>query len=187
MKRNQKGFTIIEVLLVVVLVALIAGGYFEVKKARHNLSNTVTNSKEAALNEAAKERKEKIKGSATAYTGQPECHQDTADSPVKSKGIGIYVGIDQTFKTISDTTGNKVMEENSPTNATFMTEKANYPLTLDAESSYIGANRSSMVFNFITLDKQLVQSLIKTKVTISYMIKNQSFVTPAFTIDDCAI
>lgn len=183
MKQNQKGFTIFEIILVIVFIALIVGGFFLVSSARHNFSHTVT----APSNNKAS--KGKIEGSAIAYAGQSECHQDSADSPdtVRNKGTGLYVGVDQTFGTITDSNRNATDSLNTPTNATLKTISNTYPLTFDTTNSYLGANRIALIFDFISTTKDMALSLTKTNATISYTIKSKSYTTPAFAIDDCVV
>lgn len=186
MNKNQKGFTVIEILLVFVLIALIIGGFFLIHKAQYNLSHTVTDQEATVINEVNKGRREKIEVSVIAYTAQPECHQDDPASlidAVKNKGTGLYVGIQHTFKTVTDPQNKPTNDK--PTNIIMKTTKADYPLSLDEQNSYLGANRSLMIFNFVTTDKATALALTKTEATISYTINGHTYTPPTFMIENC--
>ncbi len=170
-KKNQDGFSLVELLLVFVLIALIAGGFFVIRKAKHNLSSTVNYQPTSSAN--INNEKVSYKGYANAQACQdPSGLTSELSATLKSN----YPSAE--FNTLANTY--------KPTEASLKAKGIVYPLVIDADASAVGSAQIHWVFKLIPIDKTMATKLVNTRATISYKANGKSFTSAYFVIDDGA-
>ncbi len=178
MHKNQKGFSVVEILLVLVLLGLIVGGFFLVTRAKHNLSHSV-DYKPGTVSPS--DEKVVYRGLAIAYAGQTTCED------VPAAGLTPELSFPFTTGKYTVAQGDKLASDNKPTSVVMKTAKGDYPLVIDTAKSLVINHGIFWEFDLVPLDKDTALALTKTKATITYEIKGQSLNTAPFIIDTCVV
>jgi hypothetical protein len=153
MVRNQRGFSVVEILVIIVSISLVFGGFYALKKSRDSFGENIRYSPY---------------GNAQVCADSPGVKTELSSS-LKKHHSPEYEKV----------LANKYM----PVSAALHTKDKVYSLTIDTDASAVGSAQIHWVFKPILLDQAATKKLVNSKATLTYKENDKSITSQPFELD----